>query len=62
MKGLGFRFKVENSLFLDPTIRNIRLRLGANLIRFPWTLILDILLILLSTEFQKSHERTELGI
>jgi hypothetical protein len=65
MKVLGLRFKVENSLFLDPTIRNIGLWLGANLIRFPWTtVILDILQILLTsrTEFQKSHERTELGI
>jgi hypothetical protein len=40
------------------------LLLGANLIRFPWTVILDILQILLTsrTEFQKSHGRTGLGI
>jgi hypothetical protein len=64
MKGLALGFKVEYSLFSDPKIRNISLRLRANLIRFPWTVSLDILQILLTsrTEFQKSHERTGLGI
>jgi hypothetical protein len=42
MKGLALGFKVEYSLCSDPKIRNIGLRLGANLIRFPWTVILDI--------------------
>jgi hypothetical protein len=62
MKGLGLGFKVEYSLFSAPKI--FRLRLGANLIRFPGMVILDILQLLLmsSTEFQKSHERTKLGI
>jgi hypothetical protein len=63
MKGLAVGFKVEYSFFSDPKIRNISLILGANLIRFPWTVSLDILQILLMsrTEFQKSHERLALG-
>jgi hypothetical protein len=64
MKGLGLGCKVEYSFFSDPKKRNMGLLLGANLIRFPWTVILDILQILLTsrTEFQKSHGRTGLGI
>jgi hypothetical protein len=64
MKGLSLGFKVEYSLFSDPKRRNICLHLGAKLIRFPWTVLLDVLHILLTshTEFPKSHERTGLGV
>jgi hypothetical protein len=63
MKGLGLRFKVEYSLFSDPKTRNMGLRLGANIIRFPSTVTLDILQILLTscTHFKKLMKGLGLG-